>query len=353
MMVFVMINCGTMFESIVYYLALNAGYPVVVNSLFQLMQQHTYGYLRTAESAESLLFSISPYYLLTRSESWSDFRLLPLLMPLLMGLALTFLGKLLYRRRKSESAGQSFAYRPLFFVGAGLACLGAGLAFLVLLSGDGEIRFGTVLTANLVGIVAYVILDTIRNRGFREIRVTAVTACGIALGVSGLMGLGALTGTFGYEKRVPLLEDIVSVQIEMPVSLSDNTAYALGNAQQITLKDPENIKLKNGRSMARLYADYPFVLTKPLYRLIQAEEYRAACYEQQLSMFHSEGGVLEISSIPYNGYTSLSMDAEQVALLRDAIRKDVEERPADFLASPNGIPLYRFSMRIWQPEDAF
>ena len=49
-----------MFESIVYYLALNVGYPVLIYALFSLLQQHTYGYQQTENLLQKALFSISP-----------------------------------------------------------------------------------------------------------------------------------------------------------------------------------------------------------------------------------------------------------------------------------------------------
>ena len=55
-MVFVMINCGTMFESVVYYIVLNAGYPALIATLFSLLQRYTYGYLQVEDSLQTLLY---------------------------------------------------------------------------------------------------------------------------------------------------------------------------------------------------------------------------------------------------------------------------------------------------------
>lgn len=420
LMVFVMINCGTMFESIVYYLVLNAGYPALVSTLFSLLQQHTYGYQQTADSVESLLFSGSPYYLLIRNYSWESFQLIPLLVPLVLGIVLVLFGRLLYRRRKSESAGQSFAYRPLFFVGAVLTCLSAGMAFLLLSSGGNPIRAGVAVMANLIGMIAYAILDTVRNRGFRKIRRTAVTALCIACVASSLFGIGAVTGIFGYENRVPTLDEVVRVKVDMSASLSNDTVYDLNGYRQITLEDPESVKLvldfhqamvaekqpiqeyqngetrkyvtvdrngtrmltlldgydrylfddgryaqseygtggavqltyelKNGRTMARYYSNYPFVLTKPLYRLLQTQEYRTAFFEEDLATLKADGGVLEISSVSFSGYSTLELDSSQITQLQDAMRLDMSGRPADFLVAPEALPVYQLSMRVWQPE---
>ena len=70
LMVFVLINCGTMFESVVYYVVLCAGWPALIQTMFRLLQQHTYGYRQTADSLRDLLFSACPYYLMTKSGSW-------------------------------------------------------------------------------------------------------------------------------------------------------------------------------------------------------------------------------------------------------------------------------------------
>lgn len=422
-MVFVMINCGTMFESVVYYIVLNAGYPALIATLFSLLQRYTYGYLQVEDSLQTLLYSVSPYYLLTRCESWEFFRLPAMLIPLGMGAALALFGKFLYRRRKSESAGQSFAYRPLFFVGAVLTCLSAGMEFLLLSSGGEPMQLGWIILANLVGMVAYMILDTIRNRGFRRIRQTALTALCIMGGASALAAVTVFTGVFGYEDRIPALDRVEQVQVGMSAALSDNAIALFGGYRDITLEDPESIKLvldfhqamvaektpireyqngqnlqfsardrsgarvltlldgydryafddgrypqsdygagcsvqltyrlKNGRVLARSYNNYPFVLTKPLYRLLQTAEYRAAADAEDLRALGEDGGILEINSYIFSGYTRLELDKTQTLRLRTAMAEDMSAHPADFLVAPKAQPLYQLSMRVWQPEEGY
>ena len=96
---------------------------------------------------------------------------------------------------------------------------------------------------NLIGILAYAILDTIRNRGFRKVWRTAVTALCIAAGASGIMMLTAFTGAFGYENRIPALEQISQVQISLPLSLSDDNSYSYSSTGKITVETPESIAL--------------------------------------------------------------------------------------------------------------
>ncbi len=422
LMVFVIINCGTMFESIVYYLALNVGYPVLIYALFSLLQQHTYGYQQTENLLQKALFSISPYYLLTQDSSWNHLQLFLILVPLVSGIILAVFGKHLYRQRKSEAAGQSFAYQPLFFVGAVMAALSAGIGFLTFSSSMGSINVGMVLVANLIGILAYAILDTIRNRGFRKVWRTAVTALCIAAGASGIMMLTAFTGAFGYENRIPALEQISQVQISLPLSLSDDNSYSYSSTGKITLETPESIALvlafhqamvdekkpirqyqvgepgryvtidrndtkmlkligkydrysfddgryaqseygrggsvrltyhlKDGSTLARYYSNYPFVLTKPLSRLLQTEEFRSKYYDGLLQSFSAESGLLEINSTIFNGYMTEEMDRSQVSQLQDAIRQDIEKRSDDFLLSPDSVPVYQLSMRVWK-EDGY
>lgn len=421
LMVFVIINCGTMFESIVYYLALNIGYPVLIYALFSFLQQHTYGYQHAENLLQKALFSISPYYLLTQDASWSHLQLFLILVPLVTGIVLAIFGKILYRRRKSEAAGQSFAYQPLFFVGAVMAGLSAGIGFLTFSSME-SINVGMVLIANLIGILAYAILDTIRNRGFRKVWRTAVTALCIAAGASGVMVLTTFTGAFGYENRIPALEQISQVQISLPLSLSDDNSYSYNSTCKITLENPESIglvlafhqamvnekkpireyqigepgkyvtinrngtkmlkligkydrysfddgryaqseygrgggvrltyHLKDGSTLARYYSNYPFVLTKPLSRLLQTEEFRSKYYDEILQNFSTETGLLEITSTVFNGYMTEEMDRSQISQLQDAIRQDMEKRSSDFLVSPDSIPVYQLSMRVWQ-EDGY
>ena len=382
LMVFVMINCGTMFESVVYYIVLCAGYPTLIATFFSLLQRYAYGYLQAEDSIQTLLYSVSPYYLLTRCQEQEHFRL------------------------------------P-----AVLTCLSAGMEFLLLSSGGEPVRIGWIILANLVGMVAYIILDTVRNRGLRKIRKTALTALCIMGGASAAAAVTVLTGVFGYENRVPALERVEQVQVSMSASLCNNAMAPFGGYREITLKDPESIKLvldfhqamvaekapiqeyrngetlrfasrdrtgarvltlldgydryafddgchpqsdygfgspvqlvyrlKNGRTLARNYVDYPFVLTKPLYRLFQTPEYVAAANQADLQALGEDGGILEISAYAFSGYSRMELDKNQSRRLRDAMAADMAARPMDFLVSPKAQPLYQLSMRVWQPEEAY
>lgn len=423
LMVFVLINCGTMFESVVYYVVLCAGWPALIQTMFRLLQQHTYGYRQTADSLRDLLFSACPYYLLTKSGSWEGFQPAAAAVPVLMGVLLAIGGCLLYRRRKSESAGQSFAYRPVFFIGAVLTSLSVGMEFLVLSREESPIGGGTVLLACLIGALAYAILDTVRNRGFKRIRRTLITAMAVVCGAAGIGYLGAVTGTFGYEDRLPELSQVENVRVETASSLSNDSVSQFNEFLEVTLKDPESIKLvldfhqamiaekkpireyqnketkrfvsldrtgvrvlnlidgydryqfddgryaqsdygngadvtliyqlRNGRVMARQYRRYPFVLTKPLYRLLQTEEFREEMNGKILDSLPEQGGILELSSACFSGYSRVEVDEVQMEPLREAVRKDLGDRPADFLVSPEAFPLYMVSMRVWQPEQGY
>lgn len=94
-------------------------------------------------------------------------------------------------------------------------------------------------------------------------------------------------------------------------------------------------------------------LTKPLYRLLQTEEFREEMNGKILDSLPEQGGILELSSACFSGYSRVEADEVQMEPLREAMRKDLGDRPADFLVSPEAFPLYMVSMRVWQPEQGY
>ena len=118
------------------------------------------------------------------------------------------LGAYLYKRRKSESAGQSFAYIPLFYIGSLLISITVGLGFVLSL---GSKKITSYIFGILLGLAVYFILDTIRNRGFRKIAQTAIVGYTAAVLVTAVFASSNLTHTFGYETRVPPIQQIESV----------------------------------------------------------------------------------------------------------------------------------------------
>ncbi len=236
-MVLMMVNCGTLFESITYFGIFHFGYPLFVLTAFSFISANTYGYPRnTINLVSEILYSLSPTRQILHFQiDWQPYSWWKPLVLLVIAVGAAFLGVYLYQKRKSESAGQSFAYTPLFYIGSLLISITVGLGF-VLAFGSKQV-FAYILGI-LFGLAAYFVLDTIRNRGFRKITQTAIVGCTTAVLATALFTTVNLTHTFGYETYVPPTGQVQSVSIQWNCP-SSSGPFALDN--EVVLYDRESI----------------------------------------------------------------------------------------------------------------
>lgn len=386
-MVFIMVNCGTLFESITYFGIIHIGYPLFMSAVLSFISSNTYGYpSNSASFIGNILYSFSPVrQLLDFYPNWEFYQWWKL--PVLLGIAVisAILGAYLYKRRKSESAGQSFAYIPLFYIGSLLISITVGLGFVLSL---GSKKITSYIFGILLGLAVYFILDTIRNRGFRKIAQTAMVGCTAAILVTAVFASSNLTHTFGYETRIPQVQQIKSVVLYWNAPGSLGTS-ALDNG--VTLNDRESIEaalsfhksvtanidtlktafssdylydrenqptgmnfteytpysfddgsysasdygncqvqiiyiLQNGFKVYREYKNCPFALTKPLYDIAQSEAYQEAFVQWFEQENYSNCTNVALYSNLREGAVSYTLSSEQAARLTEAISADLTAR---------------------------
>ena len=386
-MVFIMVNCGTLFESITYFGIIHIGYPLFVSAVLSFISSNTYGYpSNSASFIGNILYSFSPVrQLLDFYPNWDYYNWWKL--PVLLGISafVAILGAYLYKRRKSESAGQSFAYIPLFYIGSLLISITVGLGFVLSL---GSKKITSYIFGILLGIAVYFILDTIRNRGFRKVAQTAIVGCTAAVLVTAVFAASNLTHTFGYETRVPQIQQIESVvlywsapgslgtsALDNGVKLNDRESIeaALAFHKSVTsnidtlktgfpsnyLYDSENqpvginlVKytpysfddgsypafdygnsrvqivyvLQNGFKVYREYKNCPFALTKPLYDIAQSKAYQEAFVQWFRQEDYSDCENVALYSSLHQGAVSYTLSPDQAVRLAKAISSDLDAR---------------------------
>lgn len=372
-MVFVIINCGTIFESIVYFGIFEIGVPGFFLVLFEYIHQTTYGYSSITSSIyEELCYAVSPFYQLFHVGQIN----LKSLIPVGISLILVVCGFQLYQKRKSESAGQSFAYKPFFYVGAILISVTAGIGAAILTDYSEVSRAIVALAGILTGLVTYFVLDTIRNRGFKNIKST--------LKIGGISAATALTffciysatGAFGFEKRVPTLEEVKGVAVQwnyyseflennylsgsyifeekenIQSALSFHQSFVL-NQQAVEEKNykdvilpypsenwPEAISdssqscqtvtltytLENGNTVVREYL-CPLSMAQPLALLCQSEEYvRRVERETAAAKGFDCGSISFYTSGDKKYENSRELSQEEAASFQQAVIEDLSYR---------------------------
>lgn len=315
LMVLLMICCSTVVESFGYFCILMVGYTIVVRMGFDLVGQYTFGF--SDFWLEEFLLRFTPLsFIFSTATTTGDVFWIPALQMTVLGVLLTLLGWRRYLRRKSEQAG-GYIWTPVYYVAAVMGALAAGL-YVHGVVGSGNNGMDVVAGA-VTAVLVFIVLDTIRHRGFRHIARSAVTS---AIGVAGVAVLAVvinLTGTFGYEGWVPDAADVLAVKVQSGAPANLSSAFPLtdtesiqtvidfhksvvgnqqpletGSAETLVEYDPygftsaETIdqsygsvyltityEMKNGSEKMREYV-VPVVMTKPLYELSGSVRYYCA-----------------------------------------------------------------------------
>ena len=315
LMVLLMICCSTVVESFGYFCILMVGYTIVVRMGFNLIGQYTFGF--SDFWLEEFLLRFTPLsFIFSTATTTGDVFWIPALQMTVLGVLLTLLGWRRYVRRKSEQAG-GYIWAPVYYVAAVMGALAAGLYIRgVLGSGNDGID---VVAGAVTAVLVFIVLDTIRHRGFKQIVRSAVTSAAGVAGVAVLAVVINLTGTFGYEGWVPDAADVLAVKVQSGAPANLSSAFPLtdtesiqtvidfhksvvgnqqpletGSAETLVEYDPygftsvETIdqsygsvyltityEMKNGSEKIREYV-VPVVMTKPLYELSGSVRYYCA-----------------------------------------------------------------------------
>ncbi len=315
LMMLLMICCSTVVESFGYFCILMVGYVIIVYTGFNLVGQYTFGY--SGFWLEYFLLRFSPVSILTSTSGISSPNFwMPSLQMGLLGAALMLVGWRRYVRRKSEQAG-GYIWAPVYYVAAVMGALAAGL-YIRGVVGSGNDGIDVVAGA-VTAVLVFIVLDTIRHRGFKQIVRSAVTSAAGVAGVAVLAVVINLTGTFGYEGWVPDAADVLAVKVQSGAPANLSSAFPLtdtesiqtvidfhksvvgnqepletGAAETLVEYDPygftsaETIdqsygsvyltityEMKNGSEKTREYV-VPVVMTKPLYELSGSVRYYCA-----------------------------------------------------------------------------
>ena len=315
LMVLLMICCSTVVESFGYFCILMVGYVMVVYMGFNLVGQYTFGF--SSFWVEYFLLRFSPVAILTSTSGIASPNFwIPSLQMGLLGAALMLVGWRRYLRRKSEQAG-GYIWTPVYYVSAVMGSLAAGL-YVHGVVGSGNNGMDVVAGA-VTAVLVFIVLDTIRHRGFKQIVRSAVTSAAGVAGIAVLAVVINLTGTFGYEGWVPDAADVLAVKVQSGAPANLSSAFPLtdtesiqtvidfhksvvGNQQPLETGSPETLveydpygftsaetidqsygsvyltityEMKNGSEKVREYV-VPVVMTKPLYELSGSVRYYCA-----------------------------------------------------------------------------
>ncbi len=397
LMSFLMFCCSTILESAGYFAIVMLGYPALLAMGFERIREATFGFCSDGLWLYDFLKRFSPIYCFLSLSYKDQFWLYQLQMVLV---ALVF-GLLAWRRavvRRSEQAG-GFVWLPVYYIAAigGSLAVGMGSArvFGYALSGM------TVIVSVLLGVLAYVILDTIRNRGFKNIvRSLIVSAVSVA-GVAVFSILVVVTGTFGYEHWLPVEDDIENVVVYdenlngFPLSDAESI-HQVVSFHQAVLANQKNIEgglnqplveylpyefdenqaayaygaesvsieytMKNGRIITRQYNNIPWTLTRYLYEVAGSVQYTTMIADQLQAVsetlpmrayeYGTEGNwryefqLSDRLGLCLSNFTTMPLTEEDARTFIAALAEDFRRRPEGWKTNPGTQPVGAVSFHV-------
>ena len=250
-----MICAGSIFDLIISFFTFNIGIVLVQLINSSLCQNFLFGC--PYNYTESIVNASSPYWfafnrfanilegvLPARSEIFFAVKLLIITF---FSLAVSIA---LYRGRKSEKSGISYAYNFIYIVcGLIVGVLGAFGVGSIFAEGDINLVFWVFAVVG--GVLAAITFGAINDRGFKTIKKSAIMGA-VSVALLGSFTVILVTGCFGYSKRVPAADRIESITVEF-------------TGIQMTVKNPETVlrlhgKIVNNENNGRDYLNINYTL---------------------------------------------------------------------------------------------
>ena len=215
-MIFI-VCAGSIFDLIISFVTFNIGVIIIQFINSSLCQEYLWGYPWETEY-KLLLFSSPFYYAFVGSyslingeteyvDSYAVFTLKLILITLLSLIA----AFLLYKRRKSEKSGVSYAYKFIYIVCA--LVVGVVGAYLIgALFADGEINLIFWIFSVVGGLLTAVTFGAINDRGFKTVKKSLIIG-GCSVVCLAVTALTLWSGFFGYSTRIPSAERVKSASV--------------------------------------------------------------------------------------------------------------------------------------------
>lgn len=263
---------GSIFDLIISFFTFNIGIFVLQLINSTLCQEYLLGYPHNSEF--KLLMLSTPFFYAFKGffdlfcgtelfvSSYPIFTA-KLVIITLLSLVAAFL---LYKRRKSEKSGVSYAYRFIYIVCA--LIVGVIGAYIVgIIFSEGELNFLFWIFAVVGGLLSAVTFGAINDRGFKTVKKSLITGGGSVLCMAAF-SLCLWSGFFGYTSRIPRAEKIETASVSFlncSAEFTDpdlvmklhNEIIAQGGDKHEYDYVYISYKLKNGQSFERdFYINY-------------------------------------------------------------------------------------------------
>ena len=251
--VFIAVCSGTTFNAIISAVAIGVAYPIFMYLLIIMVNSLLPGF--TLEGFTTILTAGSPYMAsfvpvffiaytsqgITMSADMIAFFVWWACITVVMIVA----SWLLYRARKSENAEGRKAYPvPQIIIRTVVSgAVGIGLGYILFATLGGTVAFfaGVVIGA----VIAHIIIEVLYARGFRTLLKSLPYLAGFLV-LFGIYYAILATGCFGYDTKVPLANQVESIDLDLdntPANeILDVNGKTIGTVTPVHLQDRTSIE---------------------------------------------------------------------------------------------------------------
>lgn len=234
--VFLLVSCGTVSSAVIAGILLTVGWPLLVICGASIIQDSLPGCQLVASGP--VLTALTPYLALFVPYSNGELLLTSALFgvdtydsnavfgsaPMSVGLilwwvlvtAVLLVGCILvYRKRKSEAAENNFSYPVLRIIIRFIISGAMGLGCAIFFGSLSKSNVVFYVTAVLASLLTHGITQVIWVRGFRELTRSLIYYAGLAVAMA-VFFVGVATGGLGYVNRIPAVENVDYIRMELP-----------------------------------------------------------------------------------------------------------------------------------------
>ena len=220
-MIFI-VCAGSIFDLIISFVTFNIGIIIIQFITSSLCNEYLWGY--TWQTEYKLLMYSSPFYyafaghfgLLNGDTAYVDNHAVFTLKLILINLLSLIAAFLLYKRRKSEKSGVSYAYKFIYIVCALIVGI-VGAYLIGVLFSEGEINLIFWIFAAVGGLLTAVTFGAINDRGFKTVKKSLITG-GASVVCMAVTALTLWSGFFGYSTRIPSADKVKSAAVSFGVN---------------------------------------------------------------------------------------------------------------------------------------
>lgn len=357
---------GTVFDAFIFSGILMASTPVILGIYTALATEFLFGFQPNEIFLQTLLdlcpLTVMPTRLsFTNYVTQSGFKALnaeqsalllnsniAIVVFLLLAVVLLFAAMWLYRRRNSEKAETTTSKGPLQvivkFIGTLIGGITIGLIFYGVNGEDSasaDMMF--VMWSLIGGILIYTIIEVILNRGFKSL-IKSIPMGVVMVAVMSASTLVILMGGFGYENRVPDVENIESLEISYMGRFDDFhifDAIPIENSSDWNYQTVRSVKLTDPEMIAAVVNYHQEVVDVK--------------YQRDYSHFDEDQTVYADTSIKYHLKNGKTMQRNyNVVKVETLMKLAVLETNAEFLAQTH--PAFFIEPKLiskWMITDAF